>query len=165
MKNNFSNFFEIGKLDKGLFRVWVILSIIWLIVMGVVYLNSYEIRAFSKAKKITSNYDIYCEAIEQTKTRWKKNVKTNLLESTGFYKTGKIIYGYKAQVGSLGTLVGFGGTFWSYSECVASYEKEKSEAFLNMIPLIIFYFIAPFILALFYLLSKKMTLWIYRGFK
>ena len=79
MKNNFSNFFEIGKLDKGLFRVWVILSIIWLIVMGVVYLDSYEIRAFSKAKKITSNYDIYCEAIEQTKTRWKKNVKTNLV--------------------------------------------------------------------------------------
>ena len=87
------------------------------------------------------------------------------MESTGLYKTGKIIYGYKAQVGSLGTLVGFGGTFWSYSECVASYEKEKSEAFLDMIPLIIFYFIAPFFLALFYLLSKKMTLWIYRGFK
>ena len=53
MKNNFLNFFGIGKLDKGLFRVGVILSIIWLIIISVVNLDSYEVRAYSKAKKMT----------------------------------------------------------------------------------------------------------------
>ena len=158
-KDKFFKFFEIGKLDKGLFRIWIILSAAWLIFTSIAFLNNWEYKKIVEL----SDYKINCEAVYKKVPSWKKNEITGILEHDGFLTTSTIIYANKFNHDLHGT---FGGLwFKSRSECVNHYKKIKSGKLADMMPGIIFYFMTPFLVALIYLFSKKGFLWIRQGFK
>ena len=48
-KDKFFKFFEIGKLDKGLFRIWIILAIVCWAVMYYDIFNSSSYKDYKKA--------------------------------------------------------------------------------------------------------------------
>tara|TARA_Y100000294_G_C8388638_1_gene269822 strand:- start:169 stop:660 length:492 start_codon:yes stop_codon:yes gene_type:complete len=163
MKDKFFKFFEIGKLDKGLFRIWIILSAAWLIFFSIVFLNSWEFGEYKEAIK-QNNYKVNCESFYKKVPVWKKNETTGISEVKGFLTTNTIVYGNKKEQESI--LGAFSLSYFeSYALCVHHYKKIKSEALLNLIPGIIFYILTPFLVALIYLFSKKGFLWIRQGFK
>ena len=63
-KDKFFKFFEIGKLDKGLFRIWIVLAIVWIAYLFVVDVFDWRYRDYQKEK--SENY--YC--LSKTDGRW-----------------------------------------------------------------------------------------------
>ena len=158
-KDTFFKFFEIGKLEKGLFRIWIILSAAWLIFFAIVFFNSWEFRQYKRAVQ-QSDYKVQCESFYKKDPVFKNNEVTGLLEFKGMSTTSTKVYGNKKDQGGF-----LGLNFSSYKLCVNHYKKLRSEKLANLIPLIIFCFLTPILVALIYLFSKKCFLWIRQGFK
>ena len=163
-KDKFFKFFEIAKLDKGLFRIWIILSVLWFIIFPFI-LDDHEFREYQESKKYINKPNVYCEELEEKQIIWRKNEITGFSELDGIRKTGRNVYGYGTTSILLSPDGGHLGRFRSLAECTNFYKEEKSKAFVNLIPLFIFYFLTPFLVALIYLFSKKVFLWIRQGFK
>ena len=52
MKKIFLDFFEIGKFDKGLFRVWIVLTVLFCILVYVDFLGSPQVKQYNKIKSM-----------------------------------------------------------------------------------------------------------------
>ena len=163
MKKKLIKFFEIGKLERGLFRIWIILSIVW---VGYAYLYSsewnHEIKTFNQSVQTTLNLDVYCKPQYFQKPIYGELDGTKI--QIGWKKTDAIIYGhvdlYRTYVRFIETK-----TFMSYEECREHYRQAKNAAFKEAFPIFVYTFLIPFIVAIFYLFLKKLFLWTIRGFK
>ena len=136
MKDKFFKFFEIGKLDKGLFRIWVVLAIVWIAFMYF-EVSQYHYKGYQKEK--LGAYSCFF-----------------LEDDSRFYMTS-------STKGAAGT-----NRQWFYREgfdtmkaCKKVAYRDRNDFYLG----IVFTILAPFFLILIWLFGKKMTLWIYRGFK
>ena len=86
MKDKFFKFFEIGKLDKGLFRIWIVLLPIFLFAMSVDLFTSSNYKEHQDIKNyICLNIDGKWRAVG-----YKTEVK-NLISSFPKFKTSKLL--------------------------------------------------------------------------
>ena len=81
-KNVFFEFFEIKKLDKGLFRVWILLSILWVCFVAVVIYADDMIKQAKEEQELsltcigksTTGMDVYTLYSLKDKTDYATNI-------------------------------------------------------------------------------------------
>ena len=147
----FIKFFEIGKIDKGLFRIWIVLTFIYSIFAIAVFYDSEPYRDYSKIKNFN---------LETAKTTYckKQNYYRGL---TGYVKIEW--YGLSESITFTDPMhIGYSRTF---KECFIGYTDLKDKFYKNYISFIFILVSIPFIVALVYLIIKKIFIWVYRGFK
>ena len=157
MKNKLFKFFEVGKLEKGLFRIWIVLCLIYYPFYGYSLITDRFISSdysFYKLvkKEEKNNFDVLCEYHS------KKTFKA--FEGTLFAVTENV-YGYNKQY--IG--IDLEKTFKSKKKCIGYNLVKKKQAFANFATHWIIFIFSPLIIALSFLFSKKLVLWLYRGFK
>ena len=159
-------FLEIGKLEKGLFRVWVVLALIFYIFFYSVIFNEDIYKNFREASKrnyfCTTNVEFQIE-----------NIPLENFVIGEFFEFSKTLKGIRpAKKSSYWGILGFSNTrglniLKDYDEFK---DKKTCEEFLNeprndffRALLIITFF--PILVIFFWFFFKKILLWIYRGFK
>ena len=163
MKKKLIKFFEIGKLERGLFRVWIVLSIIWFISSYIFYSSKYEIENHKFWSFASSEPKIFCkpqfkhvkkpfEFNGMTLFTWEKSQGT-VWAHMDKYNQGKILNLDLQKV------------FNSRDDCIEYYLKKKLSAYKYAAPTYLTIFLTPFLISILYLFSKKTFLWVRRGFK
>ena len=144
-KDKFFKFFEIGKLDKGLFRIWIILLIPYFIFgyLEIKDQNTYYKNFDYNEESVTVSNNDYCQRIE-----W-KNFNDEPAESVTMY----------------GPTVIWDALHPTLGDCLASTKKAKIKEDNERRFVFLLFILAPIILAFILLIIKKTILWIYRGFK
>ena len=155
MKNKLFKFFEIGKLEKGLFRIWIVLCIIYYPFFGYAFITEYS-HNFEQYKMIKkdekNNFNILCEYYTE---------EILLYVDGKFQSKTQKVYGFKKGY----TGINLEKKFSSKSKC-DGYQLIKKKQIFSELSLISFvYLISPLLLMFSYLFSKKLILWLYRGFK
>jgi len=129
MKSIFT--FEIGKLDRGLFRIWIVAAIVWIAFVFVVdtfdwrYKDYQEEKSFNFTCKESSFSDFYF-LVSESNNSW--------------FRTSR---------------------FTTLKECQKVANRDKNNFYLSLV----FAILSPLSLIIIWLYSKKIFLWIYRGFK
>ena len=136
-KDKFFKFFEIGKLDKGLFRIWIVLAIVWIAYVFVVDTFDWRYREYQEEKF--------------------ENLSCLPLASTGRYH---IVQPPDSDSFSLRASFYKDG-FATARECKKVANRDRNDFYLALILTIL----SPFSLIIIWLFGKKITLWIRRGFK
>ena len=130
MKDKFFKFFEIGKLDKGLFRIWIILAIVYWAVMYYDIFNSSSYKDYKKAD--------YYICVQDTDNHWYPATFESGASSPIIFSRFRLKKTCDAYIDD-----------WKYN----FYFLFSGVTFL------------PFSLIIIWLFGKKITLWVYRGFK
>mgnify|MGYP006090082285 CR=1 FL=1 len=143
MKKNLKNYFEIGRLDRGLFRIWLILLIPYLIFGYLIIKDeykSYKDFNYSNESKLSSK-SYYC--------------KPN-------YLTYKSIDPDKedSRIKRYGS-----GFHYTLKDCLLHFKNKKNDADNERKIVYSIIILLPFVVVLAFLVIKKIILWIYRGFK
>ena len=152
MKDKFFKFFEIGKLDKGLFRLWIILSIVYFII-GFMYIKdtNYDIKNYSFYKnfnyKNQETHGNYCQ-----KDTYRLCGTCKWIDEYGLPRTSHKFFSTNKYYDSI-------------EECINETQLKLISARKGFITVSLLYILLPFFLALVFLILKKIFLWIYRGFK
>ncbi len=143
-KDKFFKFFEIGKLDKGLFRIWIILLIPYFIFGYLEIKDGYKrYKNFDyNEESVTVSNNEYCKGIQM-----KKYINSDELVT---------MYGPTNNWNLLHSTLG---------DCLASTKKAKIKEDNERRFVFLLFILAPIILAFILLIIKKTILWIYRGFK
>jgi len=135
--NNFVKFFEIGKLEKGLFRIWIVLAIAWIAYVFVVDTFDWRYREYQEEK----SENLFCLSLADTG-------RYHIFQSPGSDN-----YSFRASFYKDG--------FATERECEEIANRERNNFYLALILTIL----SPFSLIIIWLFGKKITLWVYRGFK
>ena len=150
MKDKFFKFFEIGKLDKGLFRIWLILLIPYFI-FGYLYIkdsNTFYKNFDYDEERVTVANNYYCKLL-----RVKKYIDATNDEYI-------IRYGISSYSWVLNN-----NTHSTLEECLLETNIKKIKETKERIFIYLIFIILPIILAFIFLIIKKTFLWVYRGFK
>ena len=147
MKKNLKNYFEIGRLDRGLFRIWLILLIPYLIFGYLIIKDeykSYKDFNYSNESKLSSK-SYYCKPI---------------------YLTYKNLDSDKEDI----RVKRYGATMYSSShntleDCLLYFKNKKNDEDNERKILYSLFILLPFVVVVAFLVIKKIILWIYRGFK
>ena len=156
MKKKLIKFFEIGRLEKGLFRIWILLCIIYYPFSMYSLINEYpssiDYRVYQVTKKDEKkNFSFLCQYFTKNEMKYFQGE---------WFGSSEKVYGIKKSY-----LFSTDITFNSKEECISYRLKSKRHALYNMIAYWSFFFFLPLILAITFLFSKKLILWLYRGFK
>ena len=136
MKDKFFKFFEIGKLDKGLFRIWIVLAIVWISYLLVFLVFDHLHKEYQKEK----SENLYCLASPDGLWHIDRPPGSDGYSfRDSFYKNG------------LATV----------NECEKVIHRDRNRFYQGLILTIL----SPFSLIIIWLFGKKITLWIRRGFK
>ena len=165
MKKKFIKFFEIGKLERGLFRIWIIISVIWVISAYIFYSSQYEIKNQKFWDYAYSKPQIYFKP--QFK-HFRKAIKSkdNKFRILVWEATKRTIWAHRDIYNDFGPqTLDLQKEFNSRDECIDYYLIKKNIAFKQAIPTYLIIFLLPFLAFVFYLFSKKIFLWVGRGFK
>ena len=144
MKKNLKNYFEIGRLDRGLFRIWLILLIPYLIFGYLIIKDeykSYKDFNYSNESKLSSK-SYYCKPIYLTYKSDKEDIRVKR-------------YGTTMYSSSHNTL----------EDCLLYFKNKKNDEDNERKILYSLFILLPFVVVLAFLVIKKIILWIYRGFK
>ena len=131
-------FLEINKLDKGLFRIWIILSIFW--ISFVLYAIHHD--------------ELYSEYLEESS-------KSYFCASTLVLKTGDKKEYFPVSGGGDGLKSHQWLKFDNLKDCISWTNKNRNQ-FLIAVSLI---FLIPIGAIFMWFLLKKTFLWLYRGFR
>ena len=138
MKDKFFKFFEIGKLDKGLFRIWIVLAIVLIAYVFVVDTFDWRYRKYQKEK----SENLFCLSLASTGLY-------HIVQASDYdsYSTRASIYKEDG--------------FTTIRECEEVANRDRNNFYLALILTIL----SPLSLIIIWLFGKKITLWIRRGFK
>tara|TARA_B100001057_G_C22457206_1_gene797376 strand:- start:44 stop:562 length:519 start_codon:yes stop_codon:yes gene_type:complete len=171
MKKKLFKFFEIGKIDRGLFRIWIVLSIIFIIyiILDTLSSKNNEISNYSSAMETVRKPSVYCKPQFKhdliTTTTVINNNEILLPKYWKRSENNEVIYGHEnIYEKTFGVLFENPKTFSSQSDCKNYYKKIKDEAFNKMFVLLLSVISIPFYILIIYLFLKKIFLWIKRGF-
>ena len=165
MKKKFIKFFEIGKLERGLLRVWIVLSVVWVVSTYIFYSSQYEVENHKYLSYASSKPDIYC------KPQYKKirvPFETNGSTFWILKSTDKVVWGHQDifNEGRKGLLrYDVKNLFDSRDKCISFYKAKKNSAYKEAFSYYLIIFLTPFLIPIFYLFSKKVFFWVRRGFK
>jgi hypothetical protein len=174
MKKIFLHFFEIGKLDKGLFRIWIVLTILFCIIAYVDFLGSPQVKKYNKIKSMKCiSTEAYLEGLNEFARDIIKK-KNNFPDHSSYIivemKNDKISYlnKYKLRsrnIWSLYPKYEKYSYFNKLSNCERPIDKIKFEYNSERRDFIAALILFPFVILILWLFSKKIFLWIVRGFK
>tara|TARA_Y100000768_G_C23595754_1_gene503665 strand:+ start:72 stop:536 length:465 start_codon:yes stop_codon:yes gene_type:complete len=152
---HFIKFFEIGKIDKGLFRIWIVLTIIYSVFAAISFYESTEYNNYSRIKNFNSDTakTLYCK-------KQSRHMGFSGFVKTEWYGLSEWMSNFSSNSNPMD--IGISKTF---EKCFVTYSDLKIKFYNNYITLILYLILIPFIIAFAYLLVKKTFLWIYRGFK
>jgi|ETNmetMinimDraft_2_1059921.scaffolds.fasta_scaffold168544_1 hypothetical protein len=169
MKDKFFKFFEIGKLDKGLFRIWILLTILFYIFFSIQLFTNSSGYAYQKRKSI----DMSCAPSSLFKNLSYKGLAADTkiyVRDDRFLIVEILNDGLRVMDRKEFEFLGYTtkflifapyGIFHNIDDC-KKYINAPIKRFYSELALIIF---LPFSVVFIWLFSKKIFLWIYKGFK
>ena len=157
MKKKLFKFFEIGKLEKGLFRIFIVLCVIYYPFYGYVLIkDEYLSRDFQTYKMIKkdekNNFDVLCEYHSRKTLKVIDGTLSAVMEN---------VYGFKREY----TGINLDKTFKSKKKCIGYNLVKRNQIFSELSFFWTIYILSPLILMFTFLFLKKLVLWLYRGFK
>ncbi len=163
-KNSFKNFLEIGRLDRGLFRIWILCAVIYYFFFYFNLFTSTEFHNYKIASNIghctTSTLFSKMELPKETFVISKVTDAGDGIRIVEMKEYGSIDHYTYGKIANGVIVVGI-DVFKDETAC---------KSFING-PIKEFYFIfvimtlIPIIIILIWFLFKKTFIWIYKGFK
>ena len=162
-KNNFIKFLEIGRVDKGLFRIWIVFAVIFYSFCYYQLFTSTEFRNYKIAKNVGScATSTLFSALDLPKETFVLVKVTDagdgirIVETNEYGKINFYTYGKTANV-----IVSGIDVFKNEKGCKSFINGPIKEFYVILFILTIF----PISLILLWFVFKKIIVWVFRGFK